>query len=347
MAKRLSKRRKTKADAYNVGAFNGVAVVERKAELKTFYEDTLDEFYTQLRAGETDYPSILTFAGDVIKLRASGKLFIDGTEFFITRKAFGQILSLVGLPFKFCMKMKPPMLVDVFNKTMMDNYERNFSIKLSAEQVPSLIIGVFPQKQMILPQANSLISSLLKPKAMKERGTSFMAGVVDDLTYAVYLVFDEFEDFDGQSKKDFKGEQIWPGVEILFSPIWEVKPTTTACVISQKYAALNKNRSFRIEPKQAGIHKVLPIMETHIRNVQYDVAGMARTFKDSFDTKISKETNDVIQKRLPKVLNSSFSTKDFTDKDMSEFFSTISEFGANKTLEQRRKILFFVWDILQ
>ena len=182
---------------------------------------------------------------------------------------------------------------------------------------------------------------------MKARHTSFMAGVTCGLTYAVYLVFDDCEDFKKQSKEDYKGPYVWPGVEILFSPVWEVRPTVTACVLGEDYVALDKNMSFKFDLKSTGMNKISGALDTFITNVKDNNTEMVELYRSSFSKKISENVNSLIHKRLPKVINSELIDRNFTGMDASKVLKEISEAGEKQTLAQRRKTLFFIWDILK
>lgn len=327
--------------------FNGVSLVKEETKLLTFYEDSVDEFMQVVINGESDYPTESSFSGDTIRLHGNGSIRISGVQYSITDKAFYQIINYLGMPIKFCSRLSRPIFTELFNKLMGEQYEKNFTLKFITNLNPELIIGFHPQRKMALPTAYNVLLTLMRPKKMKARHTSFMAGVTCGLTYAVYLVFDDCEDFKKQSKEDYKGPYVWPGVEILFSPVWEVRPTVTACVLGEDYVALDKNMSFKFDLKSTGMNKISGALDTFITNVKDNNTEMVELYRSSFSKKISENVNSLIHKRLPKVINSELIDRNFTGMDASKVLKEISEAGEKQTLAQRRKTLFFIWDILK
>lgn len=327
--------------------FNGVSLVKEETKLLTFYEDNLNDFMEILISGESNYPTEIIYSGDSIKLHRNGSIRIEGIEYHITDTAFYQIINYLGIPIKFCSRLSRAIFTELFNKMMGEQYENSFTIKILTTLTPQLIIGFHPESKMTLPTAYIIFSNLLRDKKMTHRHTSFMAGVSCGLTYAMYLVFDDYVDFKKQIKEDYKGPYIWPGVEILFSPIWEVKPTITACILGENYVALDKSRSFKFDAKSTGMNKISPTLETFILNVKTDNEEMIDAFRNSFSTQVSDEVNSFIHRRLPKVINSSLVGRSFVGMNVSKVLKEISKAGENQNLSQRRKTLFFIWDILK
>lgn len=327
--------------------FNGLKLAVEETGLTTFYEDKVGEFMEELIDAESHYPETITCGGDAIRIHRNGSIRINGTEYQVTDIAFNQMLSYLGVPIKFCARLSSDIFFDLVNKMFSEQYDKTFIIKMVAAQTPPLVIGFHPERKMALPTAYNLFSHLLRENDMTDRSTSFMAGVVEGLTYAMYLVFDDNERYKKQMKDTFKGPFIWPGVEILFSPVWQVKPTVTSLVIGEGFAAMNKGASFKLDLKTTGMNKVAPVIETFIRNVKTDNEGIIKMFEDSFSTKISTKVDAFIHKRLPKIINSKFVGNNFVGKNAAKVMAEISEAGVNSTLSQRRKTLFFIWEILK
>jgi len=327
--------------------FNGVNLVIENTSLSTYYEDKINDFMENLISAESNYPEMRIYSGDSIRLHRNGSIRIDNIEFKITEAAFNQVLTYLGIPVKFCSRLSKDIFFDLINKMLSEQYDKTFSVKIVTTTSPGLIIGFHPLRKLELPTVYQLFSHLLRKKDMDDRNTSFMAGVVNGLTYAMYLVFDDTERYKKQSNDKFKGPMIWDGVEILFSPVSQVKPTVTSCVIGEGFAAMNRGASFKLDTKTTGMNSVAPCIETYIRNVRTNSPHAIETFENSFSTKISPRVDSFIRRRLPKVVNSRFISEDFIGNNAAEVLSKIHESGANDTLPQRRKTLFFIWDVLK
>jgi hypothetical protein len=327
--------------------FNGVTLVKEKTKLATFYEDNISEFMEILVRGESNYPETQSHNGDDIFFHRNGTIRVEGVDYLITEQAFHQILSYLGVPSKFALRVSPGIFIDLVNKMLSEHYDKSFFIKTIANLNPKMIIGFHPERKMPLPTAHNLFSHLLRDNEMQDRNTSFIAGVADGQTYAMYLVFDDDGRFEEQTKDTFKGNRIWPGVEILFSPIWNVKPTVTACILGENFAALDKNNASRLDLKKTGMNKVAPVIETFVRNIRHDNTDMINIFEKSFSTEITEEVNSFIHRRIPKVINGGFSDTSYAGMNAAKALGKIHDCGVNNTLSERRKTLFFIWDILK
>ena len=338
---------KSKNQLKSTTKFNGISLIKSEIKLITFYEDNIDKFLKVITDVESNRPEELTYGGDLIKLNRDGSIRLSGTRYSITDVAFFQIINYLGIPIKFSSRLSSNIFIELFNKMMGEHYERNFTLKVMSKRGSSLIIGFHPERKVKLPSTYNIFSNLMKSKKMEARKTSFMAGVSCGLTHAMYFVFDDYIDFEKQQKEDYKGPVVWPGVEILFSPILEVKPTATSCILGESYVALDKNQSFKFDFKTNGMDKISPAFETFILNIKNNNEKMITLFKNSLSSKITKNVGLLINRRLPKIINGSVAGRKFTDTSTASFLEEVSKAGENKTLSQRRKILFFVGDILK
>jgi hypothetical protein len=205
-----------------------------------------------------------------------------------------------------------------------------------------------PELNIKTPHIYKLFSNILQLDSMESRSTSFIAGVSEDFTFGMYLIFENNDRHVKQLDKKYTKSFIWPGVEILVSPTWAVLPSVTPCVFGEDYVVMDKSNSLKLDLKNTGMTRLQPIIETFIRNVKPHSLYMADVFERGLITQVTPSVNSFINTKLPKVIDSNNGKMtDYCGKYISSALTDISKSNTNSTLNQRRKVLFFSWEILE